>query len=61
MLEVEEVDEAVTPQHLVGKVRGASLGKNWTEREMSLSYFEILETEVRSVKSKKNFKDIELT
>ena len=43
MLEVEEVDEAVTPQHLVGEVRGARLGKNWTEREMSLSYFEILQ------------------
>ena len=28
MLEVEEVDEAVTPQHLVGKVRGPSLGEN---------------------------------
>ena len=25
MLEVEEVDKAVTPQHLVGKVGGASL------------------------------------
>ena len=41
MLEVEEVDKAVTPQHLVGKVRGPRLGKNWTEKEMSLSYFEI--------------------
>ena len=28
MLEVEEVDKAVTPQHLVGKVGGASLVEN---------------------------------
>ena len=27
MLEVEQVDEAVAPQHLVGEVGGARLGK----------------------------------
>ena len=27
MLEVEQVDKAVTPQHLVRQIRGTSLGK----------------------------------